>query len=458
MPTVNDTNVAPVSGLLQIDVNVMSQPVTKPIGVKSAIVDSRYQSLAGLITYIEGTPWVVQWYSGVVGSGDELTPLQPNQAPVYNQYIQVSELEIRVQDALSQSTDTTTNEISIVGTAACYPHFIPNYGDMFLADIGDGREAMFMVSAPPERKSLFSDSAYSIAYTLVDVGEGVAARRSNLDSKVVGKRVFRKNLLQDGKNPVLIESDSLNYDRLEQRYHTLLRNYIAEFYNQNARTVLIPHPTDIVYDHYLVKFILDTIDSSANASVKYIRTMNVGGADSLDVFTLWRMLLDSDLTMVPMLQQRMWLADTGLFTMQPSFASIRYSNISKIIYPYNRMPGSVLEATGGADPYDLSTTVYAALDNFDSALTIGNITIAQPPMIHPVNRDTGYVFSNEFYTNAVPGQSALELIVRRALNNETIDARWILQLCDSVQTWTPLDRIYYIPILLVLIKAKQFRS
>lgn len=458
MPAVNDANVAPVRGLLTPDVNVMSQPVTKPVGVKSAIVDSRYQSLAGLITYIEGTPWVVQWYSGVVGSGDELTPLQPNQAPVYNQYIQVSELEIRVQDALSQSTDTTNNEISIVGTAACYPHFIPNYGDMFLADIGDGREAMFMVNAAPERKSLFSDSAYQISYALVDVGDGVAARRANLDSKVVGKRVFRKNLLQDGKNPVLIESDSLNYDRLEQRYHTLLRNYIAEFYDQNARTILIPNATDVVYDHYLVKFLLDTVDSSANASVKYIRTMNVGGADSLEVFTVWRMFLDSDVSMVPMLQQRMWLADTGLFTKQPSFASIRYSNISKIVYPYNRMPGSVLEAAGGAEPYALAPVVYPHLDHFDTALTIGNVTIAQPPMIHSVSRDTGYVLSNEFYTNTVPGQSALELIIRRALNNETIDARWVLQLADSVQTWTPLDRIYYVPILLVLIRATQFRS
>jgi hypothetical protein len=458
MPAVTDTNVAPVAGLLTPDKIAMTQPVTKPVGMRSAIVDSRFQSLAGLITYIEGTPWVVQWFSGVLGTNDELTPLQPGQAPIYNQYIKINGLEIRVQEPLSQTTDTATNEISIVGSAACFPHFIPNYGDMFLADIGDGREAMFMVSSAPERKSLFSDSAYLINYSLVDVGEGVAARRANLEQKVQATRVFRKNLLQDGKNPVLIEQDSLNYDRLGQRYHNLVRNYLAEFYNTESKTLEMPHVTDRVYDHYLTRFILDTVDTSVNNGLKFVRTLNVGGAESMDVFTVWDMLRETDLSLVPLLQQRMWLAGTEYFTRQASFASIRYSSLTSTVYPYDRMPDSPLAAVGGVDPYPLSTVVYPHLDHFDSALTIGNITIPQPPMIHPIGHDTSYVFSSAFYTNTSPGQSALELIVRRALNNETVDARWVLQLCDSVNTWRPLDRFYYIPVLLVIIKATQYRS
>lgn len=455
MPIASDLVVAPPATVETPDLIEITQPNVVPTPVRSSIVDSRFTSLANLITYVEGSPWVVDYFDGVVGTDDELSQNQPNQHPVYQQYIRIKDLEIRVQDTLSEALNSETNEFTVTGSSLTYPHFKPNVGGTFLADLGDGREAVFGVT-DVQRKTIFNESCFTIQYTLINVGNGTAARRADLEAKTVATRVFKKNFLQSGINPILIESAAIDYDTLKRREHVLIRNYLMEFFKDEHRTVTMPHPSNRIYDNYLVSFLSRVLTSDDHELVKQIRLLNVSGDEGIKVYNLWSMISEVDISMLPLLNAKMWAIPVNLFTRQPSLASIRYSNMTDTIYPYGLIPGSTLPASvGGTELYDPDAvpTVYPALSEFTVSDGSSENVIIRPPMIHDACLDNFYVLSEAFYTNADEGQSALELILRKVLNNQAIEPSWVIELCDKAQTWRPLDRFYYMPILLVLIKA-----
>ena len=75
------------------------------------------------------------------------------------------------------------------------------------------------------------------------------------------------------------------------------------------------------------------------------------------------------------------------------------------------------------------------------------------PDIHPVGIDNWYLFSEYFYQNDLKNQSRLELMARQILRNEPIDTNELMRLCNESVSWGAVERFYYIPVLMILLKA-----
>ena len=84
-----------------------------------------------------------------------------------------------------------------------------------------------------------------------------------------------------------------------------------------------------------------------------------------------------------------------------------------------------------------------------NSLTINQVTM---PLIKNVLVDGFYVLSQNFYEDTA-GQSVLEFLTRNYMNNKAIDPKVLLAVAKSYTNWGGLERFYYLPIILVLIKA-----
>lgn len=169
-----------------------------------------------------------------------------------------------------------------------------------------------------------------------------------------------------------------------------------------------------------------------------------------------------DETMIDLATPSYWKIAKELFSGLPMFMGVRYSGIDGVLYPRDFAPGLDNASSAGETPWDIipedELPVIPPIPGFAVDVIVGPDVVSQnPPAYHPVRKDTAYVFSMNFYNETPGGQSAMELLVRRALRHETIDAKWVLHLCKTAKQWEPIDRFFLTPVLLFLIKAAQAR-
>ena len=85
--------------------------------------------------------------------------------------------------------------MAVNGTADVYPFIIPNVGDMFAADVGDGKEGVFTITST-EKKSLLKEAVYTIEYTLLYYSNSDLQRRNDLITKSIQINVNRRRKCQ----------------------------------------------------------------------------------------------------------------------------------------------------------------------------------------------------------------------------------------------------------------------
>lgn len=460
MSAVQITDVAPAVDIAVPTAIQETQPHVKPLRARSNIIDTRYVPLSHIVVNAAGTPWTVDFFGQVLGEDTEVGPVQFNGLAVYNQYVNIKHLEIRVDEPLKEVIDPETNETRIEGTAKWYNNIYVNVGDAFLVDIGDGREGVFQVTEV-NKGSSFQDALYRATYVLIDYAEGTAAYREQLEVRVVDTKVFDKELLSANKNPLLVDADYVTRDKVKYEFTRSVRSYLKDFYSREHRTLIVPGDNLKIYDRFLIKFLQAVLDTVDNPEVKHLTALNISDGEGVDAFQIWTAIKELDEGLVDIINQKMWVLLVNAFNRIPYFASIRYSGLDGVLYPNNSYPGIVGNvATGyGSAPWvvvDENHPDFEAYDPLPDFVNVLNEDLeVAPPMIHPVTRDDYYILSNEFYNN-LEGQSALEIILRKVMRKETIKHQWLLDLANASKDWRSLDRFYYLPIIIALLKNSSF--
>jgi hypothetical protein len=78
--------------------------------------------------------------------------------------------------------------------------------------------------------------------------------------------------------------------------------------------------------------------------------------------------------------------------------------------------------------------------------------VGEMPVIKPIDMANGYVLSQAFYTRSGEGYSLLEKLLIDYLDFKIIASRDVLKLCDSSYEWGPVEKFYYFPLVLLLIR------
>jgi len=450
MPIVDPTQTSPVPQVPATGGVVATQPKYKGV-----TVDTEYVSSSALMTHIEGSSWTVNYYSQVLGADSALAGQNVNRNTIYQQYKLIQGLELKVTSPLTSVQDQETKAFSIVGTANLYPCIIPNEGDMFLADIGDGREGIFRITLS-ERKAIFKDTSHTIEYILIDYS--TPERIGDLNMKVIDTLVFVRDFLKHGQNPLLQVEDVKIINELQGYYGELIARYFKSFLSNEYKTLIIPGQEIPIYDHFLVKTVMSIFTTYDCPEIQNVRILNIDDDDIMKSTTIWDMLKAKDRKMHKFCIRQAGLVSTKDFIRDPMMEGIYHTGVKYVVYPLDPM----LSVDYGMKHKEKAIAIQTLIDtpsqvtNLNDLLGgngLSGLTLNEVQPINKVLIDDYYIFSQAFYDREPTGLSMLEVCTNEYLDDKAPNMANLLTLCSTAHAWNRLENFYYIPILLILIKA-----
>lgn len=448
------------------DAAVPAPPTTVPVTPQitdptydGVAVDTQYTPRGSLLTYAEGSNWTVTYYRQLVGNSNELSTQQMARPGAFQQYQRIKNVLLKVTAPLSTSQDNESKSMILTGTALSMNGLIPNVGDQFVADAGDGKAAIFVVTNS-DKRSLLKDSLFQIEYLLKDYA--TSPLLADMDAKVVSDATYIAGNLMIGRNPIIATDDMVQMQSLATQLRLLIAQYFANFFSVDYQTLLVPDQVSSTYDTFLTHAILNYIGTEDNLVVPRIRLWNVDGDLALKVKTLWDALNVMRYDYLPMCNQHMGVTGTSVLNDWPYFQSAYYSGMSQLVYPIDgrtdvdsqyglvEQPALAAFAEGKPVNKDISRLITKTdLTGLSYTATNSNGL----PDILPVAVDDYYVFSKNFYTPGLTAGSCLENITLQALKGATIDLGELLRLATNASSWGNLERFYYVPVIIALIKA-----
>lgn len=444
-------------------VQAVKEPFISERPYESVAVDSKYQPIASILTFVAGSSWTVQYYRQLLTKDSELATQQTSLEAVFQQYQKIAGFEIKVSSALSPSFETETGEHALQGTGNIYPSFKPNRGDMFIADIGDGRAGLFEIYGV-EQKNVTRDSTYEINYRIVDyVNEN---NHKDLEKKVVVNSYFVKDFIQQQQNPIVVEETYHLIQILKKSYSDLQQLWFQQNYNAETKSFPIPGQSKATYDPFLMGVLEYFLPQEVRPASRRVTKYVVESDDLFNVPTLWSSLIRGDDDFSFTQTKEMCCIPIPYVTYVSEFNSIRFSRFEKLLFPKGGELGNDYLGSGGYtvneyrldSPYSSSESAAIDLKYLFYRKVLNGLDDIKPsdlyiPLIHPVGIDDYYILSEYFYNKAQYGQSRLELQTRAYLEHKALDCGALVELCADVCNWGKMERFYYIPVLLFLIGA-----
>lgn len=432
--------------------------VSKPIVTN--VVDTQYTNRKSLITNISGSPWKVDWYSQILDYDDQVDGLQENRNAARQQYIEYKGVIMRVQSELSTSQNPDDKTMTLVGDATITNSFIPNPGDFFIADIGDGRRGIFDC-LDSERLSHLKDTAHDVNYRLRNyVDEGVTFQ---VDWKVVKTYYVYNDPMRYGYSDIIEEGEYTRLRNYEKTYRQMFEKYMNRFWSNEYHTLLVPgQPGTTTYDHFLTQFVLQLYN--ARYMPNYHRTQVLNVNDDYNVMTCYTvfdavMKRDSDILRTGV--QKMSVALARGFKFHPIFNSITYTGIKNVVYPSDGSKKIDYQVEGDRtknwfnyenanqalrlDALEDQFTEHVTLPGFHGKEFENAIAVSKPVM-----SDDYYIFTESFYKGGA-GLSVLEQQVRLIIEETPPNPELIDSIIEQSKTWPVLEQFYYTPFLLMLI-------
>jgi len=438
-------------GSLQIN-----PPKIEPENSHSVIVDNSKVSRDSLLTHVSGVSFVVDYYRLVINKDNALYSQDVGQTGVQQQYTKYKNFELRQQDSLSQDQDDMDKVFTVKGIALVHSGLIPNEGDMFAGDVGDGRLGIFNVTRS-QRMAIMTDTVYQIEYSLVYFSNDKPESFLDLETKVIDTYFYVKDRLDYNDSPYLTTEEYDFTRRLGGYYKEMSLNYFSWFFSKEFSAYIVPGQLKPTFDYFLYKALRVLFrDDKFNVLQKH-QAINIDDDDLIDRgFDLFSVLLERSSDKFLFCDHVAGLVRTDTFAYEGATTNIRYTGIQSLVYPvsnearvddgFNRVVHSVLELTLLPTPNTLDPATKAKeLTSF----TFGDKTV---PLIKPVTIDNNYIFSNDFYTRS-EALSLIESLVLLYIDGKTINPQALKVLCDNYKFWPRLERFYYIPILIILIQS-----
>ena len=427
--------------------------VAKP-DYKSIAVDMRIDPKETILAHVEGSSWTVDYYSQVVARDTGLAGNGLGTDPIFQQYKLVNGMEIKVTSPLTSSQDGESKEMTLQGAATVYPFVIPNVGDMFVADLLDGRRGIFQVTSST-RLAVFKETCHSIDYQLVDFGS--QQRMDDLKRKVVQTTYFEKDFIYHGQNPILVSDDYENLQFLRRNYGTLITQYFKRFYSKEYATLIMPDQDDVVYDGFLVRALFQHLSTWDARELTVLRQLNTDDDQVMTADSIWTVLMARNRALLPDTFFQVGYVSAKSFTNQPVFEGIRYSGVERVIYPIDPMVRVDNQLTQNVKTAGEFVPLRKGMPNRKSLASL--LTASQPDPTKVGIKDTFeegyYVFSKAFYEDdrTENAQSLLELCVQDYLDDKEIAYSRIRELVEASARWDSVNSFYFIPVLIILIKA-----
>lgn len=419
-----------------------------PVNYQTIATDVTTVDRKAITMFMEGSTWEVRYYQQILGREDETAAQALDRDAIYQQYRRIDKFKLKVTDPLQYTQHQTLKDIfSATGTASMMGVLAPNKGDMFVADDGNGRDVIFTV-VNATRSTAMMNTVYAIEYKAVSYWN--AEREADFNRKTDQRYIFDANGFLNGCGAFVTPEEANRLSVYKEVGSTLLDQYLADFFSFDTSTLLVPDQTAPTYDHFVVKFLLRLFDATQDPRLVRCTQYNVGSDRALaDASTVWDALLQrNEYPLMAGIKQTA-ITDTIHMLGRPGLQALGYMGIPQIVYPVETQTSIDAryrnEDINGRtlEPYELSGSRRRDQIDYERHAT-------QNELIIPVTTDAYYVFSEGFYKKTP--YSILERVARQALGREQINLTYIDRLIEDPWSWTSLERYYYHPVLMYLLK------
>lgn len=402
-----------------------------------SLKDARVMPMNAMLSFIGGNTWSVDYYSQVLGAKEEASPYEPTQLAAYQQYHLIKNFEIKLQGSLSSDEDTEMNTMSFTGSGTLYPGLIPNVGDAFIAQLGNGHLGQFTVTES-KKMALLEESCYDISFELIrEITEAVL---TNIASKVVKTSFFNKDYLIYGQNPVIESNTHEELLSVDDAYADLFEDWITDFYSREYNTLIVGGQSVSTYDPFVVRSLFRIVDVNDHPVLRTLRELNCNEISSNSFTTIWDALIQRDKRHLRSAIKQVLSKSVRIFHPMPVLEGIRFSGIERVVCPVER--GTNVDDQLNLNPLGFigytDWLMYAVNVPQDLALTSVNPT---------------YVFSQAFYDKDMANASPFERMVMKYILNEGFSPGDILPFTEAYYDWTPVQKFYHGLVLLMLLKA-----
>lgn len=406
----------------------------------SCLVTSGKVALGSLLQYIRGTDYIITYYAQVLGGDDSPQPYDLNQSAEYQQYYRVKNFVMRLQGSMSNSFAQDSNKLTLAGTAYMLPGIIPNTGDVFIGDVGNGRVGLFSVDTVTPMT--YRDGAvYEIGFKMIDYMDKEI--EADLDEKTVAEYVFDRVALENDTAPIIPEVDYNLRVEVIDLYSQLVKRYLNDFFSREYSTLLVGgQGGNTTYDYYAVKAFLSIVNTRDDLRVRQIELFNLGDHALNHEASFWTMLIEKNKEYRDQVFQKYRVVKTFEFHGLPTVRSIRFTGVKNTVLPLARHE-NVDDAYRG----DVFT---------NSPL---NIPPYADPQMSSLGDDRWYVLGSAIYDSNVTNITPLvEQYVTRILNGGNITFVELKEFHEIVKNLPAVHRYYLQLMLIIMIKLETNRA
>nr|DAS75687.1 MAG TPA: hypothetical protein [Caudoviricetes sp.] len=426
-------------------------------------VDTKYEPRRNLLQHVSGSRWNVIYYKQVKTNDEASEAFNYHRPLPYQQYWKIENFEIIASGGLNISPNNENQSHEVSGTGTIYPSIVPNHGDHFIADIGDGRSGFFHIKSVT-KQTYYGDSVYEVEYELINWV--VTDLLNALEKCVVRVGYYEKSYADYGANPVLEVEAHGFFKEINTWQRRIAQHYFDSFFSLEYKTFLVPVPGMVVYDPFLVEFVVRLWDRDSIPDIADVVVYNRDTGDNVYFKTIWDAIMKMDPYMLSKVKNKFVIIPKRLFkTGSAVYGGISYSRLDYIYHPvevydeklgYLEIPnvgklevGEVLSRYSTPRDLTISITKLPGLGFVHHELQ-KNIPV---PDAKKFGTYETYVLSEAFYNKDRSKMSIVERMLLDGMEGNYVSAETLLPILKDCINWGEMERFYYIPLLTALSRS-----
>lgn len=429
--------------------------IAKP-DYQTPVVDVRKEGYDSLATFFSGSKLRNDYYQTIQRRDTAASSYNPDMPLVFGQRRRIRDFEIILDGKLDHKQNTQDSMgFSTTGRAVCYGVVVPQPGDVFVAQIGNGRNTLFQINNP-ERLTPFDESGYSFEFKALKWMDEEAQKR--LDESTVERYYFDRENFRNGLKCLLREEEVDTMRRLAAAFRRLTHLFFRDFFDDAYQTFRVPTPMDRQpsYDPNVTKFMRRLIGASDYSNMLKVVELNVSDDRFADQQSVFDAMLAKDHALLYSCAHKWSFVPVSNYRGHPMMRSIYYSGMRLVVSPVDTRWSSQNQDLPGYPglAFDKAGIGFKDIDYILPDLGVDEWAdkTGTGRYIKRVSEDEYYVLSEQFYKDE--GElSWLEQMLLARLKGQTIDLNRLAEIADFAPRFNNLERFYYIPIVLYLIKV-----
>ena len=420
---------------LKPNTTITDVPDTTTPWVETSSVSTTVERFAPM----SGFPWGGTYFQQLRGIDDYSDVLDDLISAPYQQYARINGYELLLETPLTQSTAVDSKVTSADIEAVVSDTLVPNRGDCFLADIGDGRLGLF-VATETNRKTIFNSTAYDCKFSLYKIIKDESdSILTDIASKVVVNYHYNKQYLELGKEPLLTTDELDKYSQRSDIANYLTTSYINTYKVRVMSTLALTVGEVILYDPSVIDFMYKTTKNFPNDLHQYT-------PNDVEPKTIYDMLISRH---QPQYKN----------TLQNKKVYIECVTGMDISYRFGLMHTPCTHiATNECVPiyYGYTSNYKPNIHKLSDIISHDSVKVptpligtALPPFPDVIGNET-YIFSREWYEEN-KATSLLETMVDDWLRRRPADPRKITTIIEAVDHLDVVSKYYLVPIIIFLL-------